>query len=345
MRSLIFTTLFALFSVVLFAGPNSKFIFHVVEKGETLYSISHQYGMKPRELAQYNDDINEKLTVHIGQKIKIPAPDAGAEAPAAEAVPAPAAAAASSPAYHVVRKGETVFSISKMYDIPRADLLAWNRIKDNSLAVGQKLVIKEQGSNATHSHPDNTASASEPAVAKADMQKAIKKGGYVWTMPESAKNSKNNVSTASADVTASTSSAGGGGLADSRVIKSWKGESASETRDYYNSKASANDGAAQYESLYYQNVYSGMTKKTETGVAKFIADNNTTNIAYYNNAAVGTILKLTNTDNGKTTYAIVVGKVAQAEENSYLMKLSGRVGRNLAAKDYSSIEIVCYSGN
>jgi hypothetical protein len=128
-------------------------------------------------------------------------------------------------------------------------------------------------------------------------------------------------------------------------VKSWKAESASERRDYFNSKNSVYDPAAEYESLYYQNVYSGMLKKTETGVAKFQIDNTTANTAYYNNAPIGTILKLTNADNGKSTYAIVVGKIPSAEENSYLMKLSGKVARSLSAKDYSSIEIVCYTEN
>jgi LysM repeat protein len=345
-----------LLTAMLFAGPNSKFIYHTVEKGETLYSISHQYGLKPADVTQYNEAIGEKLTIKIGQKLKIPSPEGEIATSAVENTPvhvnntptpvrtaeaAPAAAGADQ--YHVVVKGETVFSISKMYGISKTDLLAWNKVKDNNIAVGQKLVIKGgDGSGSAHSTPQNSAPAMADAqMSKSDVQKAMQKDGYTWTLP-SDKSAKTNVSTASGDVTASTSA---GGLSDGKVVKSWKAESTSDIREYYNGKSKSYDAANDYESLFYQNIYSGMTKKTETGVAKFLTDNNTTNIAYYNNAAIGTILKLTNTDNGKTTYAIVVGKVAAAEENSYLMKLSGKVSRNLAAKDYSSIEIVCYTGN
>ena len=344
MRNLIFTTLFVLLSAILFAGPNGRFIYHTVEKGETLYSISHMYGLKPNDVVQYNDAIGEKLTVHVGQKIKIPSSESEADLPIVNNTPQ----SSSTEQYHIVSKGETVFSISKQYGISRNDLLEWNKIRDNAIAIGQKLIIKNEGNAAAIlAEKPRTAPVSnhagEPAVAKSDAEQAMKKDGYTLTLPsETAKNSKNNVSTASGDATASASAVG---LADSKSVKSWKVESTSDVRDYYKTKPVSDDAAKEYESLYYQNIYSGMLKKSETGVAKFMSDNTSANTAFYNNAPIGTILKLTNADNGKSTYAIVVGKIPQAEENSYLMKLSNKVARNLSAKDYSSIEIVCYTEN
>jgi LysM repeat protein len=302
------------------------------------------YGLKPNDVVQYNETIGEKLTVHVGQKIKIPSSESEADLPVVDNSPKNS----STDQFHIVSKGETVFSISKEYNVTKDDLLAWNKIKDNAIKIGQKLIIKnDRNASAVPSEKPHTAPlsnhAGEPAVVKSDAEQAIKKDGYTWTLPsETAKNSKSNVSTASADATASAS---GVGLADSKSVKSWKAESASDVRDYYKGKPAADDAAKEYESLYYQNIYSGMLKKSETGVAKFMADNTSANTAFYNNAPIGTILKLTNADNGKSTYAIVVGKIPQAEENSYLMKLSSKVARNLSAKDYSSIEIVCYTEN
>ncbi len=333
----LFTTLFVFLSAILFASPNGKFVYHTVEKGETLYSISHQYGLKPQDITQFNETLGDHPTIKVGQKIKIPSTDSG---PETAAVVNTSDVNTNDP-YHIVKKGETVFSISKLHSISRNDLLAWNKIKDNNISVGQKLIVKAEGntslvpSEKPHAAPV-ASRENEPALAKADVQKAMKKDGYTWTMP------KSNVSTASGDVTASSAPIG---LADSKVVKSWKSESTTDIREYYNGKSNTYDPAAEYESLFYQNIYSGMTKKSETGVAKFLTDNNTANTAYYNNAPIGTILKLTNADNGKSTYAIVVGKIPPAEENSYLMKLSGKVARNLIAKDYSSIEIVCYTEN
>lgn len=337
MRPLSFTILFILLASAAIAGPNVRFIYHTIEKGETLFSLAKQYGLKPEDIAKYNESVDENLRVHIGQKIKVPVPaEANLTAPApSEPVNTTAKVALPTPekTYHTVAKGETVYSISKLYGVTKEELTAWNKIKDNGISLGQKLVIKSKASTATAATP----------AGKVEVENAIKKDGYTWTLPsESAKNAKTNVSTASGDITASSAPVG---LADTRSFKSWKTESTAELREYYNKAPSHFDPTNEYEALFYQNVYSGMPKKTETGVVKLIVDNNNTNIAYYNNASVGTILKLTNNDNGKTTYAIVVGKVAPAEENSYLLKLSGRVGKSLGAKDYSSVEVVCYTGN
>ena len=87
MRHLSFTTLFVLLSAILFAAPNGRFIYHTVEKGETLYSISHMYGLKPNDVVQYNETIGEKLTVHVGQKIKIPSSESETDLPVVNNTP------------------------------------------------------------------------------------------------------------------------------------------------------------------------------------------------------------------------------------------------------------------
>jgi LysM repeat protein len=346
----------------MFAGNSENFTFHTVEKGETLYSISHHYGLKPQDIAQYNDAVGEKLTIHVGQKLKVPATAINKDAERTEntkteSVSSESVSTDAADGYHIVKKGETIFSISKKYEVSRTDLMVWNHIKDNGIEIGQKLMVRNSGSTSANVervsmpvHTESFQKSATPSVSKTDVEAAMKKEGYTWTLPNEGKeakaqevrDSKTNVSTASPDVTASA--VGGGGVVDTRIIKTWKSESASDRSENMKVKT-AYDPATDYESLYYQNVYSGMAKKSETGIAKFLVDNNNANIAYYNNAGIGTILKLTNPGNGKTTYAIVVGKVPQTEENSFLLKLSGKVAKNLNAKDYTSIEVVFYSGN
>jgi hypothetical protein len=202
----------------------------------------------------------------------------------------------------------------------------WNNLDDMNIKIGQKLLVKKEASAASAATAMNTAPKAE-----------AKKEGY--NPPPVVIES--NVSTAGADVTASSSAVG---LASTKTIKSWKAESASERMEAYRPKATF-DPANEYESLYYQNVYSGLTKKSETGVAKLMTDNNASHVVYYNSASVGTIMKITNTENGKTTYALVIGKVPPAENNTYLVKMSEKVARNLSIKDYNSVEVVCYTGS
>jgi|GEM_PF-4555462 len=101
------------------------------------------------------------------------------------------------------------------------------------------------------------------------------------------------------------------------------------------------DAANQYDSLFTKSAGGSLNKKSETGIVKLMNDNNSTPMVYYNNACTGTILKLTNPENGNIIYVVVVGKIAPAE-NSYLLKISDMVARKLSIKNDNSVELVCY---
>lgn len=51
------------------AVTKSGTIIHLVKKGDTLYSLSRQYGCKVAEIKDWNRNLDEKL--RIGDKIKI----------------------------------------------------------------------------------------------------------------------------------------------------------------------------------------------------------------------------------------------------------------------------------
>jgi hypothetical protein len=198
--------------------------------------------------------------------------------------------------------------------------------------VGQKLIVSGA---TTDVKPAEKTAPSEATRSAAVQEKKEKRTNIVPAVRE-----PNAPAQAREDVNGSPALTA---LADSKTYKSWKTENTSD-RIESNKATPTYDPASEYESLYYQNVYSGLAK-TETGVVRLMKDNNPACTAYYSNATVGTILKLTNPANGKTTYALVIGKVPPAESNSYLLKISDRVSRNLAIKDYASVEVVCYTAN
>ena len=43
---------------------------------------------------------------------------------------------------HVVKKGDTLYSISKRYKISVTNLKKWNNLEDNILQIGQELTVK-----------------------------------------------------------------------------------------------------------------------------------------------------------------------------------------------------------
>ena len=43
--------------------------------------------------------------------------------------------------YHTVESGQTLYAISKMYDVGIEELKRWNHLKDNTIKTGQTLIV------------------------------------------------------------------------------------------------------------------------------------------------------------------------------------------------------------
>lgn len=68
-------------------------------------------------------------------------------------------------ATHTVVRGDTVYNISKRYNINQNDLRSWNNLADNTISVGQVLRVKPAGYVAPATPASTTAST--PAAAPA----------------------------------------------------------------------------------------------------------------------------------------------------------------------------------
>lgn len=111
--------------------PN--FAAHEVKKGETLYSISKQHNVAADEIVKLNPDAKEG--VKIGQILIIPPTYANTSAPVESTTKK------SELKTHIVKKGETVYSISKQYGISQDALVSRNPGIDTELQEGKMLII------------------------------------------------------------------------------------------------------------------------------------------------------------------------------------------------------------
>ncbi len=105
---------------------------HTVAPGETLYAISEQYHISIEKLKAANPVLRQQ-ELEEGQKLKVPKPGnieffPGEDTPSEEGT-------------HIVRKGETLYSLSKEYDIPIDSLLRMNPEARNGVKVGQELFV------------------------------------------------------------------------------------------------------------------------------------------------------------------------------------------------------------
>ncbi len=104
------------------------FVIHRVEEKETLFAISRRYRTTVDAIVQYNEGAREGL--EIGQILKVP-------------YTPPATAARPAGPLHKVQPGETLYSIARQYQVSTDDIKQWNSLADNTLSIGQELVIRK----------------------------------------------------------------------------------------------------------------------------------------------------------------------------------------------------------
>ena len=120
-----------------------RYYVHTVKKGETLYSLSKLYGVSEGSLKKNNPQIIDGL--QEGQVLKIPAVDEKNSSRTQRQ---------KSRLFdtHVVNQGETLYAISKRYEIPVKTLLEDNPGLDPSaMSVGQELQIRKKEVGSTTS--------------------------------------------------------------------------------------------------------------------------------------------------------------------------------------------------
>ena len=118
---------------------------HVVRKGESLGSIARKYHVTVSKIKSWNHLKRE--TIHTGQRLTIyrtggPMAQVG-KATKSSSGSKSKATAKPTVRTHVVKKGETLSSISRKYHCTVNDIKKWNGMKSNTVKVGQKLKIKK----------------------------------------------------------------------------------------------------------------------------------------------------------------------------------------------------------
>lgn len=120
------------------SGNGSK---HRVRRGETLHSISSRYGVNPTVVAKANPRAIKKGRVLSGAVLNIPGGKVIAEAPAAPTAKT-AKAKPTKHSSHVVKPGDTLFSLSKRYGVDQRTILASNSLSSaQQLRAGMSLSI------------------------------------------------------------------------------------------------------------------------------------------------------------------------------------------------------------
>lgn len=139
---------------------NLVYILHKVEPGQTLYSLLNKYNCNVAEVSKVNPSLKSNVAIKVGETLKFPmirnSKHVSASAYQASLKTSTSAKPNKSPKYqaktiqpsnqpnskfHIIKAKETIFSISKLYDLDISYLVEANNISDNKIKIGDKLLI------------------------------------------------------------------------------------------------------------------------------------------------------------------------------------------------------------
>lgn len=111
--------------------PTPMFVTHRVRRGDTLSGIAGRYGTSVSAIMRANN-IRSAHRIWPGQRLQVPV----------RGDAAPRAAAASATGSHVVRRGDSLYSIARRYGTTVAQLKAANGLASEVIYPGQELRIR-----------------------------------------------------------------------------------------------------------------------------------------------------------------------------------------------------------
>lgn len=126
---------------------------YTVKKGDTLYGISNQFGVSVVDLKDLNNLKDNNLK--IGQVLKI-SQNSGTNP--------------DSTVNYIVKKGDSLYSIARVYKTTVQEIQKLNNLKSNALSIGQELKIPE--------NYVNDASANLPTY----INYTVKKGDSLYSI-------------------------------------------------------------------------------------------------------------------------------------------------------------------
>jgi LysM repeat protein len=213
---------------------------------------------------------------------------------------------------HVVKKGETLYSISKKYGLKLNDVLKANRgLSNSNIRIGQMLLIPNQ----------------EVALHNVSPLPRNYTPVYVPSTPDTPYRDEDM-------------------RERSGIPAITKNETVTESKSSAPAEKPIANVAAEYPSLFNQYATLGMKMKKNKGAANYLADvtSGNQNLAFYNEAEANTIVRVTNLMNHKTIFVKVIGKVpAMDAGNEISIKLSNKAAQELGAiDDKFLVEVASY---
>lgn len=144
-----------------------KYIKHTISKGENLTIIAKKYGLKPKDIIKANP--NAPKILKLNSVLLIPNTNQSATIKSNEVV------ANTTPGLHDVQAKETLWGISKKYNISVEDLKKANSLLETEgLKIGQQITIPSKEDSVLQKPIENIQTATDVEVSREVLPKETK---------------------------------------------------------------------------------------------------------------------------------------------------------------------------
>ncbi|MGB3619471.1 MAG: LysM peptidoglycan-binding domain-containing protein [Catalinimonas sp.] len=316
------------------------YVLHRIEAGETLYAVARRYNATVTDLRDANPGTTG--TLKVGQVLRVPLPE-------------PVAPTSADARRHRVAAGQTLFAISRQYNVTVEELRRWNGLADNELAAGQTLVVSAPAADRPL---DLTPAAPPPAT---DPTKAAPKyhrvragetlyavaGEYGVEVADLRRwNGLQNNEIAAGQTLAVSAVASRATPTPPPAVTPPPRAAELRTATSTTTAPSAADKPAYEGQVTRRTVnVTGHDKVIEMGLAEVIDNIPETSkyLALHRTAPVGTILQIKNERNGRTVFVRVIGRLPDTgNTDKVVVRISQKAFDRLEARDRRFLVEVSY---
>lgn len=291
------------------AKPVGNGIVHKVAPKETLYSISRTYGVTAEDIREWNDLADNAIS--IGQELIIRKSGAtNAPVPVQHQQPQPM----SRKGVHVVEQGQTLFAISRQYQVSVDDLKRWNGLESNELTIGQTLYVVQPEEGVAAKAQERRPEEQRPAVRQAPSEERTVRQTPAAETQRPATETPNEVVT---------------------VDRATPSETPTKTTPTPRNTSTSPTGQSAESIRISESLKSG-DEIIEGGLAELIegTEGNRKYLALHRTAPMGTILKVRNEMNNREVFVRVMGKLPDtAMTDKLIIRISKSAYDRLGAID------------
>ncbi|MDI9356905.1 MAG: LysM peptidoglycan-binding domain-containing protein [Chitinophagaceae bacterium] len=318
----------------------TTYVTHKVELGETLFGISRRYGSTVADILELNK--GNANTLSVGLEIQILYNSKKISSVKPEKITNTSDSNATI-VIHAVEKGQTLYSISRMYNVKIEEIVLWNNLppNKNQLTNGQQLTLKIKKDRTPLYHIVQGKETMFSISQKYNISIAhIKKWNNIQDNALSV--GQKIIITAPKDHIIEPTQ-----IKNNETPTNAKKDSTKEEKD----KKNTGNPESQIENTIPEintsviDESNGFTKIIEDGFASIIENSPDTRkfLALHPTAPIGSILEIKNLENNQIIYARVIGQLPKiGSNNKILVRLSQRAYQRLGSSENKVPVLVTY---